>query len=436
MAYDPRIAAPHPLTDADRALAGAVAPVIRFADNEPFLPSKVGITVLNEPGQSPSAELQITFGPGVARVIEYAIWWDWDIQHLYELEHVWVKLGAEDQVLGVAASAHGGLFDMVRPNGSLPLENGRVTLYAEPGKHAFHATPESILARRKWLEACCGPLTAEGRVLINAMFATDFAGVTPEDHRAVRRHLQQRAFLPAFRFGQTFDVAALDGLSWPELHDYIAARVPDVLAEVRASQPLLKAVLLDSGDTLVDEATEIRDAEGYVIEASLIPGAIDMVERLAAEGYRLVLVADGRLRSFETILGRHGVRPHLEAEIISEVLNCEKPDRRMFDAAFAALALQPADAGQVVMIGNHLARDVKGANQCGIISIWQNWSPRREKQAATLDEVPDYVVRSPGEIPALLERIELDLAHQAVVNRVAGNEGDSAKYKTAQHQHQ
>ena len=88
MPYDPRIAAPHPLTDADRALAATLAPVICFAANEPFLPSKVGITVLVEPRQSPSAELATTFGPGVARVIEYAIWWDWDIQHLYELEHV------------------------------------------------------------------------------------------------------------------------------------------------------------------------------------------------------------------------------------------------------------------------------------------------------------------------------------------------------------
>ena len=92
MTYDPRIAAPNPLTEADRTLAASVAPIIRFADNEPFLPSKVGITILTAPRQSPSAELEINFEPGVTKVIEYAIWWDWDIQHLYELEHVWLKL--------------------------------------------------------------------------------------------------------------------------------------------------------------------------------------------------------------------------------------------------------------------------------------------------------------------------------------------------------
>ncbi len=419
MAYKPRDAAPRLLTEADRALAAANAPIIRFADNEPYFPTKAGITIIPEPQQSPSAELQITFGPAVVRVIEYAIWWDWDIQHLYELEHVWLSLDAADRIVAVSASAHGELRDMVRPDGSLPIENGRVTLYAEPGKHAFHATPDTILEKRQWLEAACGPLTADGHVLINDMFAEAFSGVTAEDHRAVRRHLQGRAFLPSFRFGQAFDVGALDQMSWPELHDYIARRVPEVLAEVRAAQPLIKAVLLDSGDTLVDEATEIRDEAGYVIDAALIPGTIEMIERLTAEGYRLALVADGLQRSFENVLGQHGIRKHLEAEIISEVLACEKPDQRMFDAALDALGLDAADAGHVVMIGNHLGRDVNGANRRGMVSIWLDWSPRREKQASASDEVPDYVVRSPGEIPSLLAFIELAMARNATAARVA-----------------
>jgi len=172
----------------------------------------------------------------------------------------------------------------------------------------------------------------------------------------------------------------------------------------------IKAVLLDSGDTLVDEGTEIRDADGYVIEAALIPGALAMVEQLAAAGYRLALVADGRKRSFDTILGRHGIKPYFEAEIVSEVLGCEKPDRRMFDAALAALGLTAGDAGQVVMVGNNLSRDINGANRAGMISIWLNWSPRREKYAQAPDEMPAYTVRSPSEVPRLLRFIEEGLA--------------------------
>jgi len=305
----------------------------------------------------------------------------------------------------------------------MPIEEGRVTLYAEPGKHAFHATPQSVVEKREMLEAACGPLTSDGHVLINEMFEVPFSNIAPADHRAVRRHLQGRAFLPSFAFTRSFEVSTVDFVSWPELHDYITERVPEVLAQVRSAQPLIKAVLLDSGDTLVDEATEIRDADGYVIEADLIPGAIEMVERLAQEGYRLALVADGLKKSFDTILGRHGVKRHLEVEIISEVLACEKPDRRMFDAALAGLGLSEADAGEVVMIGNHLGRDINGANRRGIVSIWENWSPRREKQAQAPDEVPDYMVRSPGEVPRLLEFIELHMARQAAHEAMARNIG-------------
>src|SRR5690606_3500750 len=92
------------LSDADIALAKRHAPMIRFGDNEPFLPSRAGVTVMTAPGRSPSASLEITFEAGVAKVLEYAIWWDWDIQHLYELEHVWVKLDASDAVVSVNAS--------------------------------------------------------------------------------------------------------------------------------------------------------------------------------------------------------------------------------------------------------------------------------------------------------------------------------------------
>tara|TARA_A100001391_G_scaffold130922_1_gene90185 strand:- start:29522 stop:30823 length:1302 start_codon:yes stop_codon:yes gene_type:complete len=413
MAYDARSAVPALPTPSDLALARQLAPRIRFARNEPFYPSKVGVTVLDAPGQSPSAPLAVTFEPGVKKVIEYAIWWDWDIQHLYELEHIWLKLDASDAVVGVDASAHGKLYPMVSADGALPLEDGRVTLYSEPGKHAFHASADPIVERRQWLTASCTSMTSAGHVLINAMFEDVFATITAQDHRAVRRYLQNRAFMPAFDFSTAFDLSTLDHISWPDLHAFICQRVPEVLAQVRADQPLIKAVLLDSGDTLVDEASEIRDSDGHVIEADLIPGAMEMVEALAREGYRIVLVADGSVKSFTNILGGHGVSAYFEAEIISEAQGCEKPAAKMFLAALAALGIDPTDAAETVMVGNHLGRDVKGANELGIISIWQNWSPRRHKTPFDASEFPAYTIFAPGELPTLLAEIECAMGRRS-----------------------
>lgn len=400
---------PSPST-ADIELARRLAPVIRFGDNEPFLPSRVGISVLTAPSRSPSATLDITFEPGVAKVVEYAIWWDWDIQHLYELEHIWLKLDANDQVVGVEASAHGGIIPMTISDGALPLEEGRVTLVSAPGKHAFSATPEGQLPAAEITSVSCQELAGRGTILVNDMFRDALVGLTAEDHRVVKRYLQARAFLPSFQFNQRFDLSTVEFSSWNDLAAWIPGRVKAVLAEVRAQQPLLKAVFLDSGDTLVNEATEVFDDEGYVIEAGLIPGALEMVNALTREGYRLALVADGRVRSFATILGGHGIEPHFEAQVISEAEGCSKPDVRMFQKAISSLGLSQGDAKDIVMVGNHLERDIGGANQLGIISIWQSWSKKRTHIPEFDHEIPRYTIRAPGELPALLEEIERQMA--------------------------
>ena len=135
-----------------------------------------------------------------------------------------------------------------------------------------------------------------------------------------------------------------------------------------------------------------------------------MVRALADDGYRLALVADGRVRSFATILGGHGISPHFHAQVISEAEGCEKPDRRMFETAMTALGLANGDAEAIVMVGNHLERDIGGANRLGIISIWQSWSKKRSHIPAEAGEVPRYTIRSPGELPALLAEIERQMA--------------------------
>lgn len=395
---------------ADIELARRLAPVVRFGDNEPFLPSRVGISVLTTPGRSPSADLEITFAPGVAKVIEYAIWWDWDIQHLYELEHIWLKLDANDQVVAVEASAHGGIFPMTLADGALPLDAGRVTLVSAPGKHAFSATPEGQMPAAETTILCCQNLAGRDTILVNDMFRAELGGLTAEDHRAVKRYLQARAFLPSFQFNQRFDLSSVEFSSWTDLAAWIPGRVKTVLAEVRAQQPLLKAVFLDSGDTLVNEATEVFDAEGYVIQAGLIPGALEMINALTKEGYRLALVADGRVRSFATILGGHGIEPHFHAQVISEAEGCEKPDARMFQKAMSSLGLTQNEAENIVMVGNHLERDIGGANRLGIISIWQSWSKKRSHIPANEGEVPRYTIRTPGELPSLLQEIEQQMS--------------------------
>lgn len=165
-------------------------------------------------------------------------------------------------------------------------------------------------------------------------------------------------------------------------------------------------IFIDSGDTLIDEGTEIRDGSGIVISAKALPGAEPALRTLAQEGYPLVLVADGYARSFRNVLTQNGLYGYFSAVICSELMRTCKPDARMFRAAMGAFALGDGDRSRIVMLGNNLARDVAGANRAGITSIWLDWSPRYPHQPRSAEEQPDYTLHTLPELPPLVRKLE------------------------------
>jgi HAD superfamily hydrolase (TIGR01549 family) len=165
-------------------------------------------------------------------------------------------------------------------------------------------------------------------------------------------------------------------------------------------------VLLDSGDTIVDEATEIKDPQGATLRAELIPGAAEMVRSLAGRGYRIALVADGPAATFRNVLTQHGLIHLFSAMAISEQVGVSKPDPLMFRTALDAMGVRESDYGRVVMVGNHLGRDIKGANALGLVSVLLRWSPRRSKVPADASETPAHVIDTPLELLDLMDRLE------------------------------
>lgn len=165
------------------------------------------------------------------------------------------------------------------------------------------------------------------------------------------------------------------------------------------------AICLDSGDTLVDEGTEGKDARGIVQTAQLIPTAAELVQGLKLRGYRLALVADGPVGTFENVLGRqYGLLSLFDALAISETVGVHKPDPAMFRHALAALNVDPAAYHRVLMVGNNLSRDIRGANQLGLTTVWLDWSPRRSKTPADDLEIPDHTIHLPVDLLTLLDQ--------------------------------
>ena len=180
----------------------------------------------------------------------------------------------------------------------------------------------------------------------------------------------------------------------------------------------IRAIFLDCGDTLVDEATERKNAEGVSLSADLIPGAAELMQALKQRGYPLALVADGPADTFTNNLQPHGLYNLFDVYAISAQVGVDKPHPDIFDHALHQLGIEPADYGQVVMVGNNLERDIKGANALGLISVWLNWSPRRSKIPADASEVPQYTILQPLELLAVIDRIERQFAmHQPSESR-------------------
>jgi len=165
-------------------------------------------------------------------------------------------------------------------------------------------------------------------------------------------------------------------------------------------------VFFDCGDTLVDEGTEVRNDRGIVVEAALIPGARRTVRWLAREGFTLALVADGERESFKRVLRRHRMWQYFEATAISGDLGVTKPAPGMFRYALDQLEIPPENYQSVVMVGNNLARDIKGANRLGLVSVWLDWAPRRSKLAADDEEQPDFTIHKPEEVVKVVEQLE------------------------------
>ena len=166
------------------------------------------------------------------------------------------------------------------------------------------------------------------------------------------------------------------------------------------------AICFDFGDTLVDESSEVKDETATTLHADLIPGAGELIRELKRRAYRLALVADGRPGTYFNVLTHFDLYRLFDAIAISELIGVEKPDPKLFITALDQLGIDRKDYARTVMVGNHLARDIKGANNLGMISVWMDWAARRPKIPADATEVPQYTIKEPLDLLDLLRVLE------------------------------
>ncbi|RME49809.1 MAG: hypothetical protein D6796_04320 [Caldilineae bacterium] len=224
---------------AERTLVARYTPRLLLDRHEPFRPLAVGYTLFHADGYSPSfpriVGLTPVATPPAAFAIEYAIWWDWDIQHLYELEHFWTYVDASGAVVRAEGSWHGDFWAIARAEGEPPhLHNGTHPIaYAQPGKHALTSSTDPLLIMKDHTRQQCSANGKKGGVWLTPVSRPMIADrKSPHADRLVNEYLQSRAFEPAFVWDTPFDISPDLLCPWPTLADWIPQRVDYLLAQL------------------------------------------------------------------------------------------------------------------------------------------------------------------------------------------------------------
>lgn len=215
----------------DHRLALTYLPHFYADEREPFPIHHIGYQILREDGRSPSFNRTVRMS-GAAFVIEYAVFWDYDIQHMYDLEHVWVSVGRDGAVINAEGSAHGHYLNCFLLQRRVE-EGTHIPVYLQPGKHAILADLQLSKLFSGYLSAC--DAEAGGGLLIpNIAPIAERLHTSPETDAMIREHIRRHyRFAPTLRT-ERCSVEEAQLMPLDQLLLYIPRRIGELIARLRA----------------------------------------------------------------------------------------------------------------------------------------------------------------------------------------------------------
>ena len=105
----------------------------------------------------------------------------------------------------------------------------------------------------------------------------------------------------------------------------------------------------------------------FPLHAVEMPGASDLLDRLAAAGIAIGIVSNGAEPSRRELVRRLGFDRRIRTLLSSERAGVRKPDVRIFELAARELGVA---ADRCWFVGDHPVNDIHGARAAGMRAIW------------------------------------------------------------------
>ena len=129
---------------------------------------------------------------------------------------------------------------------------------------------------------------------------------------------------------------------------------------------------------------------------TLFPGAVDLLRTLRERGLKLGIVTNGLSETHREKIALLQIGEYFDAIFLSDEVGMVKPDPLLFAHACRTLGEAPAHAA---MVGDRYDRDVRGALQAGLFTIWLNVRSEELPPGAT---PPDATCSSIADVARIL----------------------------------
>ncbi len=155
---------------------------------------------------------------------------------------------------------------------------------------------------------------------------------------------------------------------------------------------------MDFGDTVVveEEGKKLSDMDLEIVE-----GVEAFLSEFSTKCPIIILsnTIHSREADIQSLLEQLNFSQYFHRVITSLDMGVAKPDPKLYKIALDALNLNPEE---VVMIGDRLDTDIKGAVDSGLSSIYLHWRDRHDEKSKNLNIVPTVEVKNYNELSEFL----------------------------------